>query len=112
MARPRLHLLQPGEYDADFEAEVAPGGLWRVEGGSYVTRGRREGRLAPEAHARLVALAERVDWDGAHPAPPGAPAFTSSLALGARTLRWWGPPPTAPLRALVGALAALPASGV
>ena len=110
-ARPRLHLRQSGEYDADFEAEVDADGLWRTEGGSYVTRGVREGRLAPASHARLLALAEAVDWDAEHAVPEGARGFTSALTLGRRTLRWWGPPPTEPLRALTRALAALPGAG-
>jgi hypothetical protein len=102
----RLHLRQTGEYDADFEATVDANGLWRTEGGSYVTRGVREGRLAPEAHARLLTLAEAVDWDAEHAVPEGAGGFTSTLAVGSRTVRWWGPPPTPALQALATALAA------
>ncbi len=102
-----IHLRQLGQYDASFEASVDARGLWRVEGGSYVTRGVREGRLSRTQQARLQTLAETVDLGAAHAVPDGARGFTSTLEVGRRTLEWWGPPPTAPLRALAGALAAL-----
>ena len=105
--RPQIHLRQLGQYDASFEARVDAHGLWRVEDGSYVTRGVREGRLAPEAHARLAALAEAVDMAAQHEIPADARGFVSTLEVGAERLTWWGPPPTQPLRALANALAAL-----
>lgn len=107
----RIALRQLGQYDADFEAEIDARGLWRIEGGSYVTRGVREGRLSPEAHARVRALARAVDLDAEHAVPDGASGFMSALEVGDTMVRWWGPPPTEPLRALANALAALPASG-
>lgn len=103
----RLHLRQIGEYDAAFEAEVAPDGSFRVEGGSYVTRGVRTGTLAHSDRQRLAALASAVDLDAEHAVPEGASGFASELAVGERTARWWGPPPTDAHRALIGALAAL-----
>lgn len=102
-----LRLVQTGEYDADFEAAVSPEGAYRVEGGSYVTRGVREGALSREAHARLVALAEAVllvPEDRPHEEAPG---FATTLSAGDRTVRWWGPPPTEAHRDLIGALAGL-----
>ncbi|MEM1057153.1 MAG: hypothetical protein AAGI52_16665 [Bacteroidota bacterium] len=102
-----LHLRQSGEYDATFEARLAPDGAYRVEGGSYVTRGVREGVLTRAEAARLAALVDAADLSAEHPIPDGAPGFTSELTVGERRLRWWGPPPTDALRALTGALAAL-----
>lgn len=103
----RLRLRQLGQYDAAFEAEVSPDGSFCVEGGSYVSRGVRTGTLARPERQRLAALAGAVEPDAPHPVPEGAEGFTSELCLGARAVRWWGPPPTEPLRALVRALAAL-----
>ncbi|MEM6327805.1 MAG: hypothetical protein AAF791_11865 [Bacteroidota bacterium] len=102
-----LHLRQLGQYDAAFEAEVSPDGRFRVEGGSYVTRGVREGRLSLADLARLGALAEAVHREPEADIPDGADGFGSTLEIGGRTVRWWGPPPTEAHRALMGALAAL-----
>ena len=76
---------QTGAYDADFEAD----GALTVEGGSYVTRGRRAGRLGRldvERLQRLAAAVEPREWD----APDGAEGFTNTLALGSRSVTWWG----------------------
>ena len=94
---PPIHLVQTGESrqagaanDADFEARVGAGGRFTVEGGGYVTRGRRTGRLSRRERAAHSAK-------GAH---------RSALDLGTTCVVWAGPPPTDALRSLVGALAA------
>ena len=103
-AVPPLALRQSGEYDADFEATVDAGGRYAVERGGYATAGRRTGRLSARDHRRLGRLAEAVDLGRKHPAEG---AYRSRLRVGAAEVAWAGPPPTAPLAALVNALAAL-----
>ena len=81
---------QTGAYDADFEVRVGADGAYTVEGGSYVTRGRRAGRLGCRDLARLwvqAAAVEARDWG----APEGADGFANTLRLGRREVRWWGP---------------------
>ena len=81
---------QIGAYDADFEVRVGADGTYAVEGGSYVTRGRRAGRLGRRDLARLrtqAAAVEARDWG----APEGADGFANTLRLGHREARWWGP---------------------
>ena len=99
-----LALRQSGEYDADFEATVDADGRYAVERGGYATAGRRVGQLTPRQHRRLGRLAEAVDLEGEHPA---GGAYRSRLRVGDAEVAWGGPPPTAPLAALVNALAAL-----
>ena len=102
-----LRLRQLGQYDAAFEAEIDADGAYRVEGGSYVTQGVREGRLSRADYARLGALAEAVGREPEAEVPAGAEGFGSTLTVGGRTVRWWGPPPSEAHRALVGAMARL-----
>ena len=107
---PPIRLVQTGESrqagaanDADFEARVGAGGRFTVEGGGYVTRGRRTGRLSRRERAALARLAGVVDTRAAHSAKG---AHRSALDLGTTCVVWAGPPPTDALRSLVGALAA------
>ncbi|OZC01688.1 hypothetical protein [Rubricoccus marinus] len=102
-----IRLRQLGQYDASFEASVDADGIWRVDGGSYVTRGVREGRLSSAEHAAIGALAAAVAMRETHAIPEDARGFTSTLDVGGDTLEWWGPPPTPALRALANALAGL-----
>ena len=84
---------QTGTYDADFQVRVEADGVLTVEGGSYITRGRRAGRLGPRDLARLRRLAAAVEareW-GAPMAPRGSRTRSSS-ALGVP--RGGDPPPT------------------
>lgn len=101
-----LALRQWGEYDADFEAVVEADGRFSVERGSYVTGGRRFGRLSPRQQRALARLAAAVDT-GAQRGEAGA--VRSRLQIGDAEVRWAGPPPTEPLAALVRALVTLPA---
>ena len=91
MANPfPLLYRQTGAYDSDFQVRVEAGGAVTVEGGGYVTRGRRAGRLGRRDLARLRRLAAPVearDWG----APDGTDGFTNTLALGSRSVTWWGP---------------------
>ena len=103
---PRITLRQLGQYDASFEAIVEPDGRWQAEGGSYITHGRRSGRLSRSAYLELVSLATGVDLEIPHPIPT-AEGFVTELKIGTRSTRWWGPPPTEALRSLSNALASL-----
>ncbi|MEM0962240.1 MAG: hypothetical protein AAGK21_06875 [Bacteroidota bacterium] len=75
-----------------------------MDGGSYVTRGRREGRLGLRQRAVLSRLADAVDLEAQHLAEG---SHRSTLRVGEKQVAWAGPPPTPALRALVGALARL-----
>ena len=99
-----LHLRQSGEYDADFEVSVAADGRFWVEGGGYVTRGRREGRLSRRERRAVDRLTGAVVQRGALGAEA---AFRTVLQIDGAEVAWSGPPPTEPLRALAGALARL-----
>lgn len=97
-----------GQYDATFEATVAPDGTLRTEGGSYVTHGVRERRLARADRAHLAALVAAVRAPADHPVPDLAEGFTSELDVDRGRVRWWGLPPTAALAALVRFLGTRP----
>ncbi|MEM1118113.1 MAG: hypothetical protein AAF845_20490 [Bacteroidota bacterium] len=92
-----------GGYDADFEVAIAADGTYTVEGGSYVTRGRRTGTL-PEADQteidRLGTAVEARDWG----APEGSEGFVHHLEVGEKRVLWWGP--AADVDARLGALVA------
>ena len=99
---------QTGAYDADAEVRIEADGSFEVEGGSYVTRGRRAGRLTRRQQgeiARLAAAVEPRDWG----VPEAAEGFVHHLDVGGRRSRWWGPAADvdARLAALVAALDAL-----
>ena len=94
-----------GQDDADFEATVAPDGALTVEGGSYVTRGVRRGRLSRGDRRELQALLAAVRAPADHAVPDLAEGFSAELWLGDDRVRWWGLPPTEPLAALVRFLA-------
>lgn len=87
---PAVHYHQSGSYDADFEARVSPDGIWTVEGGTYVTRGRTSRQLTRAERrdlARLVAATEGVRAG----ASPAGGAFATTLRVDARTWHWEGP---------------------
>ena len=98
---PRVHYRAIGQYDAAFEATVEADGAFAVEGGSYVTRGVRTGRLSARDRRRLAELAAAVRAPADHAVPDLADGFTSELWIGTARVRWWGRPPTDPLAALV-----------
>ena len=84
--------------------ETEADGTFIVEGGSYVTHGRRTGTL-PEADRaeidRLGARVEARDWG----VPEAADGFVHHLDVGGREVRWWGP--AADVDARLGALVAV-----
>lgn len=99
-----IALRQLGEYDADFEVVVEADGRFSVERGSYVTGGRRTGRITSRQRRALGRLAEAVDTDARHEEDG---AVRSALRIGDAEVQWAGPPPTGALAALVRALVTL-----
>ena len=103
-----IHYRSTGAYDADTEVRIEADGTATVEGGSYVTRGRRTLHLSEAAQAdidRLAAAVEARDWG----VPEAAEGFVHHLDVDGRRSRWWGPATEvdARLGALVAALSRL-----
>ena len=104
----RIQYRAIGQYDAAFEATVEADGAFAIEGGSYVTRGVRRGRLSRGDRRELQALLAAVRAPADHAVPDLAEGFSAELWLGDDRVRWWGLPPTEPLAALVRFLATRP----
>ena len=108
-ARPRgrataLRLWPSGEYDADLEVVLEADGRFSIERGGYATAGRRYGTLARAQRADLERRVSAVDLGAEHAVAGSA---RTVLEVGGARVAWAGPPPSAELRALVGALVRL-----